>query len=528
MTHSAAMKRIAFSLACGALVASGATSAFGQSACLKIEAISIQGAAVISTETLRDMVAEYQGACIGLPDFDAILERISLAYVDKGYILARAYLPEQDLSDGQLDIAVVEGQLGQITFNGAENSTWAGQIFPRQIGRPVQLRAIEQGLDQIKSMPRWQAEMAFDAGQEPGETVLTVTTQADKPSELSFSTHNRGSAQSGQWVSGLNYNTTNFLGLHDSISFGGTHSLNPGPASVGYTGDANRSANLSLDVPIGRHSLSLAHAYSDYLLTIPGAISPIVTTGRTRDTTFRIKSLLHRDKTTKTYLSFDLARSKNQNWIAGTLIAASSRTLSTLRTTLSHERPMAGGNLSLAIWDERGLKLFGAERAQDKPATAPNAQFIRAGLSANYKRDYQTSWGSVNWASTIAAQSSGDQLYGGQQFSLGGAASVRGTLTALATGRSGATWRNEFEFAPQSWRILQDGAVKPYLAMDVGTARPHPSQGSADVSAAGAVVGLRVQGKRYDFDASWQEIQSVSGGLTAPESVAVVSLNVVF
>jgi hemolysin activation/secretion protein len=505
-----------------------AAQASAQANCLNIKTISIQGANVVSADQMRGLVSEFEDRCIGLSDFDIILERITLAYVDKGFILARSYLPEQDLSGGQLAIAVVEGELSQITFNGAENASWSAQIFPGQIGRPVQLRAVEQGLDQIKSMPRWQAEMTFDAGQEQGQSILAVQAKTDKPSELTFSTHNRGSAQSGQWVSGLSYNTTNLLGLNDSITLGGTHSLNPSPISLSYQGDANRSVNAALDLPFGRHNISLSQAYSDYHLTIKGAISPIATNGLTRDTTLRFKSLLHRNKTTKTHLSFDLARSENQNWIAGALINASSRILSTLRTTLSHERPVAGGDLSLSIWDERGLTAFGAERAQDRPANTPNAQFVRSGITANFKRDYKAGWGDVNWTSTASVQYSDDLLYGGQQFSVGGAASVRGSLTALATGSSGATWRNELEFSPDAWRIMGDGAIKPYLAMDIGTVRPHSAQAASDVSAAGAVIGLRVKGKTYDFDASWQEIQSISGGATKPAGIAVMSLSVTF
>jgi hemolysin activation/secretion protein len=495
----------------------GAQVTSARANCLNIKTISIQGAKAVSAKQMHRLVSEFEGRCIGLSDFDTILERITLAYVDKGLILARAYLPEQDLSGGQLAVAVVEGELSQITFNGAENASWAAQIFPNQIG-----------LDQIKSMPRWQAEMVFDAGQEPGDSILAVQAKTDKPSELTFSTHNRGSAQSGQWVSGLSYNTTNLLGMNESLTIGGTHSLNPGPISLGYQGDANRSMNAALDVPFGRHNISLSQAYSDYHLTIKGAISPIATNGLTRDTTLRIKSLLHRDKTTKTHLSFDLARSENQNWIAGALINASSRTLSTLRTTLSHERPMAGGDLSFSIWNERGLTFFGAEKAQDRPANSPNAQFVRSGITANFKRDYTAAWGKASWASTVSAQYSDDLLYGGQQFSVGGAASVRGSLTALATGSSGATWRNEMEFSPDAWRLMGDGAIKPYLAMDIGTARPHASLSASEVSAAGAVIGLRVKGKTYDFDASWQEIQSVSWGASKPAGIAVMSLNIAF
>lgn len=506
----------------------GAQAALAQGACLNIARISVSGAKVVQAQHLQGLVSEFEGRCIGLADFDQILERITLAYVDRGYILARAYLPEQDLSDGQLDIAIVEGTLSQIRLNGAQKDGWAQQIFPNQIGKPVQLRAIEQGLDQIKSMPRWQAEMALGAGNSPGETILDIQAKTEKPGELTLSTHNRGSERSGQWVSGMSYNITNALGLNDTITLSGTRSVNPGPISLGYQGDTNSSFNATLEIPFGRANLSIAHTFSDYKLTVPGAISPIPTNGLTRDTTLRAKLLLHRNQTAKTHLAFDLVQSENLNWISGTLINASSRVLASLRATLSHERPLSGGDLSLSIWHEQGLSGFGAENGGQRPTNSPNAQFNRSGLTADYRRNFGLSWGNVNWASILAAQYSQDLLYGGQQFSVGGASSVRGSLTALGTGSSGLTWRNEIEFSAPHWLVAKDGKIKPYLAVDIGKVWPHAGQGLADVAAMGGVIGIRVKGARYDFDASWQEIRSVSGAAMPNAGVLVVSLNMVF
>ena len=51
-----------------------------------------------------------------LPDLRVMVEKISAYYNQRGYFLARAYLPAQDITDGSLTIAVLEGYYGAISL----------------------------------------------------------------------------------------------------------------------------------------------------------------------------------------------------------------------------------------------------------------------------------------------------------------------------------------------------------------------------------------------------------------------------
>jgi hemolysin activation/secretion protein len=48
-------------------------------------------------------------------------ERITKAYKDKGYVVARAFVPAQDVRDGVVEIRVVEGRYERIDISNASD-----------------------------------------------------------------------------------------------------------------------------------------------------------------------------------------------------------------------------------------------------------------------------------------------------------------------------------------------------------------------------------------------------------------------
>ncbi|HCF1927942.1 TPA: ShlB/FhaC/HecB family hemolysin secretion/activation protein, partial [Pseudomonas aeruginosa] len=59
----------------------------------------------------RQLLAPYQGRCLGVGQLNALLKAVTDHYLDRGYVTTRAYLPQQDLASGTLRIIVVEGRL---------------------------------------------------------------------------------------------------------------------------------------------------------------------------------------------------------------------------------------------------------------------------------------------------------------------------------------------------------------------------------------------------------------------------------
>lgn len=504
----------------GCLVALAPEPSQAQGFCIDVTDISLKDASLLDGPTQQALVTPFEKRCLGLPEINDVLQAVTLAYVDRGYITARAYLPEQDLSQGQLEVRVIEGLLSRIEINKAVQPRWEARVFPGQVGKPVQLRDVEQGLDVIRSMPGYRAEMEITAGETEGASVLKVAAETARPWQLQVSTNNHGldssepgqAAATGQFINALNASWSHALGLNETWTLGLGKSIANTPFDLGYDGPGTHNIDLGLRLPYGRWNFDVAAGWSDYATTTPGAFSPIAVTGQTKTMSFGAERLLHRDRDSKTWAGLRLERRDAQNEIAGVRIEASSRVVTSLRLEGRHTRAAGGGQLTVEAGLERGLGLLGAEDDRTQPVGTPKAQFALVDASLSYVRPFKTGAGQLTWDSALRLQYSNDRLYGSEQFSLGGISTIRGTKTQLLAGSSGVLWRNELQWMPKVTLPATLGALQLYGGVDLGWIAKQTGLGIAGGSASGAVVGLRTLGGPLSVDVSYAKVLSVREG----------------
>ena len=76
-----------------------------------IRKIEILGVTRLSSEEMRQLASRYENRALGVSDINVLMEAITRAYVKRGYITTRVYLPEQDIRGGTLQLKVIEGRL---------------------------------------------------------------------------------------------------------------------------------------------------------------------------------------------------------------------------------------------------------------------------------------------------------------------------------------------------------------------------------------------------------------------------------
>ncbi|HID67420.1 MAG TPA: ShlB/FhaC/HecB family hemolysin secretion/activation protein, partial [Roseibacterium sp.] len=181
------------------------TSATAQS-CVNVVRVDLTGVTLLSETELQAGFRPLLG-CIGLEGLNTLLEQVTLAYVDAGYIAARAYLPEQDLSDGSLTISVIVGGVSAIDLreNGLPAPLRAATAFPGMVNRPLELRRLEQGLAQINRLPSSDATSQLVPGAEPGDSVVAVEITQGRPWSASVTADNRGTSSTGEHTFGLTF-----------------------------------------------------------------------------------------------------------------------------------------------------------------------------------------------------------------------------------------------------------------------------------------------------------------------------------
>ncbi len=146
---------------------------------VEIREIRFSGNTVIGDEVLREAVAYFTDRPLSFEEMQAAAELVTATYSSKGYILARAYLPEQEIQDGVLRIAIREGILGDIETG--EKKYFSPWVLKRHFeplrGKIVEEKSFEKSLYLSRELPGADMSMAYKKGEAPGTVDLVLDSK---------------------------------------------------------------------------------------------------------------------------------------------------------------------------------------------------------------------------------------------------------------------------------------------------------------------------------------------------------------
>jgi hemolysin activation/secretion protein len=414
--------------------------------CFPIKTIELKGADSLPATDRERLLKPYIGQCLGVSQLNELLKVITDYYLGKGRVTSRAYLPQQDLSTGHLQVLVVEGKLEAL--RSAEGSTVTerelAMAFPGKVGEALNLREIEQLVDQLNRLPSKQAQMELTPGKQIGGSDVVVKNTAQKPWRASLSRNNDGQKSTGeqQWGAGLEWDSP--LGLGDQLMLRGGHD------AISDHQKTSKNTMLYYNVPWGWWNFSYTYSESDYRTYGVTDGFKYKQDGDNQNHQLRAERVIHRDDVSKTSVNVGLAHLRTNNYILDVRTAPSSNRLSELQLGVNHGRRIGSAFVNLDLGMQSGIGLLDAQ-AQDERDPAgrrqPNARYRKYTATVSYLQPFSL-WGeSFSFSSLATGQRSEDPLFSPQRMSLGGSASVRGFKDQLLTGDSGGYWRNEVRWA---------------------------------------------------------------------------------
>ncbi len=488
--------------------------------CIQVNTVSVTGVTLLQTETVNKIVSGFEGKCLGLSELNNIRKQLTFLYVEKGYITSRAFLPEQDLADGSLEIVVVEGSLESIVMDN-ETDAYKSQIataFPNLVGKTVNLRDIEQGLDQLNLLRSNNAKIELEAGKEPGSSVLQVSRNKSKNWYGTVGFDNLGSSSTGEYQSRIYLGFEDVLRLNDQWNFSYQRSMDRHPfhfddvpSSDTYTG--------SFSIPYGYWKFGVDGSRNEYNSQISGAVSDIDTSGFSQSVSAHLSRVLHRDQVSITSLSGKLKWKRNENFILGSRVDVSSRDLSIGTLELVHSRQLWNGQLVATVSYHQGLDIWGAFDDDTAPVGSPKGQFRSANGSISYFKPFKLGDLTASYNGQISGQYTPDLLFGSEQVPYGGYSTVRGLRKSVVFGNRGIMTRNEFALRlPQSKNqqlTKMFGTLEAYTAIDFAHVFEQDSFGIDGGNLTGGTIGLRSRGGMVSFDVAWSDIIASSNNLDA-------------
>lgn len=425
----------------------------GDERCFEIKTIRLQGVSLLSERERRELLKPFLNRCLGTSQLNEILKTITQRYIDRGYVTSRAYLPQQDLSDGELDVLVIEGQLEGLDSSAIASDRELAMSFPGHLGAPLNLRELEQLVDQLNRLPSRPAQLELVPGKEVGGSRVQLKGERSKPWHASLSRHNDGDVSTGeqQWGLGLDWDSP--LGLADQLSLrGGLDAV-----SDEFRHSDNQSLYYSL--PYGWWTFTYSYNQSYYRNQTEGSGFIFEMDGESRTHALRAERLLHRDELSKTSVNAGLSHLRTRNYIDDALIEVSSQRLSEAQLGFNHGRRIGSAFVNADLGWQHGIGALDAQNEGDPLPGEPVARYNKYSLTLSYLQPFQL-WGeSFSFDSLANGQWSEDVLYSPQRISIGGLASVRGFKEQSLSGDSGGYWRNQLRWTrPVTW-----APVQPYL-----------------------------------------------------------------
>ncbi|MHA0872958.1 ShlB/FhaC/HecB family hemolysin secretion/activation protein [Enterobacter pasteurii] len=405
--------------------------------CFFINRIELSGATLLSPSAKKRLVAPWLNQCLDIARLNTLTNAVSDWYISRGYITSRAFLTEQDLSGGVLRLAVLEGKLQQIRLEGVPARTLT-MTFPGLEGKILNLRDIEQGMEQLNRVRQRPVEIEILPGDRQGYSVVNLTASPEFPLSGSASFDNSGQKSTGTGqLSGALYGN-NLLGLADKWFVSGGRS-----SDFSNSHDAQNFA-AGISVPYGYGLLDYSYSWSNYLSTIDNNGYLWRSTGDTETHRLNGSWVLFRNGDIKTGVSAGITHRINHNYLDDVLLATSSRKLSSLSVGINHTQKIASGVATLNPTFTQGVPWFGAEDDNDKHGDVPKAEFRKWSVNGSFQRPVADRlW----WLTSVYFQWSPDRLYGSERLTLGGEASVRGFKEQYISGDNGGYWRNELNYS---------------------------------------------------------------------------------
>lgn len=449
-----------------------------------VRSLHVTGATLFSEAELLSVTGFQPGSQMDLRDLRGMAAKISEFYNRRGYFVAQAYLPAQDLQNGGVTIVVIEGRYGKV---GLENHTNLSDNLAHSVlrglnsGDVVSGAPLERRLLLLSDIPGVRVKSTLSPGAAVGDSDLNVALTPGPRYSGSIDADNAGSPYSGAYRLGGTLNINDPTGHGDLITLRALSSF-----------DGLDYVRAAYQLQVQDATVGVSYAALDYRLH--GAFASLQVSG-----TAEIASL---------YASYPLVRSYDNNLVLsgdfddrtfqdkeGAIFSVVDKTENAFLLGISgdHHDALGGGG-----WDQYAVGFtFGnldirtpSVRIADAAAARANGGYGK--LTYSLSR-LQTLSGPLSVYALIRGQAASKNLDVSEKMELGGAYAVRAYAEGEIYGDDGyvATLEARLLLPPMPAGI--PGRLQLIGFVDTGAAAINHSPwspGSNRESVSGAGVGV--------------------------------------
>ena len=459
--------------------------------CFAIQRVEISGKdALPRWLPLQHIASQAEGRCLGGKGINLLMSTLQNRIVDHGWITTRVLAPSQDLKSGTLKLALVPGNIRHVKLtDDSDDYIQLYSAFPAHEGKLLDLRDIEQGLENLQRLPTVEANMEIVPGEKPGESDVVITRKQSKMWRLGLSLDDSGTETTGRYQGGATLSLDNPFSLSDLLYVSASHDLD----NKGGKGSKNYTGHYS--VPFGYWMLGITGSDYDYHQTVAGDNADYRYSGKSKNLNVQLSRVLHRSGSQKTSFTYEVMGRETRSYIDDTEVGVQRRQTAAWRAGLQHRHYIGQATLDAGISYQRGTRWFGAQPAPEEYVGEATALSKIIQLSAGLDLPFELGSQHFRYNVQYQRQSSNTPLTPQEQFAIGNRWTVRGfdgerTLSAS----HGWYVRNDI-----AWRTPVPNQ-ELYLGADYGEVGGYSSEPLIGKHLAGGVVGLRGSAFNTGYD----------------------------
>jgi hemolysin activation/secretion protein len=389
-----------------------------------ISRFAVEGNTLLNEAAVQSAVGGFAGKVRNFGDIERAIGALEKAYRKRGFTLVKVILPEQELSQGVVRLKVIETRIGKVRVAGNvfhDEANIRRSLPELREGGIPNTEALSADLRIANENPSKKVTLELKDGGEPGVIDGVAQVVDERPWSVGAVLDNSGFDPSGRYHVTAQYQNFNLWGLDHVFSAQYTTSVDDASKISVY------GAGYHIPVYANGDSLDFYGSYSNINAgTVSAGLVDLQVSGA--GTTYGahynhgLPRIGHYDS--QLTAGFDHKAFRNDVVLTGVQLGGDV-TVDPFSLSYVGQWALPGSDLNLyltAVHNVPGGAHGGdADFTAARSGAAPSYGLLRYG--AGYTRTLPLEW---QMRLTLNGQSTHDALVPGEQFGVGGAASVRG------------------------------------------------------------------------------------------------------
>ena len=434
---------------------------------------------------LNKIARKHEQKHVTVSDITNIRNAFQRKLLDKGYVTSQVYIPEQNLNAGTLQFMVMPGRVEDIRYSASSaHGPWR-TAFPVRPGDILNIRDVEQGLEQMKRVSSQSVTMKLLPGTSVGTSIIELSIKQDKPVHGSISFDNSGLESTGVYQGSFTSSFDQVFRANDTFTMSLSGDLS-GSGSIKGT----RAASLNYVIPHGKDTFSLSFSKSRYHQTIQS--NPYDFTYSGKSTTMKAKWNHVWSRTQREKRAFDISISTRHNhrFINDMEIPVQALRTTSMEFGISNRKYIGNATLYSRLGFQWGIGALGAQ-PEHKASVAmggPTSRYHMWLVDVDYRKPFIMGHRPASFTSSFHGQwvQGGKRLYSVDTINIGNRYSIYGfdgEYTLM--GDSGWYVRNEVS------SVIPRLNTEVYLGLDVGAVYGKSTEALVGKTIAGTALGIR-------------------------------------